>query len=517
MTTENLFTLLTLWMIKPLLISLIILAGTFLLRKKSAALQHFWLASGVLAIVLLPVFAPIIPSISWQILPAQNSDNQQVMTQWFYLLLEGLQHPRRILIIFALYFLVASWLLSYFWVGVWQLYRQTRTASMCRDKELQDILHQLHFELGIDRKISLCTSTVVYSPQTWGLWRPVIMLPVAAADWSSDRKLAVLIHELGHIARWDWATTILVKVVCALFWFLPPVWWLVARLEQCAEMACDDFIYRLRDRHVSYAENLLALAQTPKVMSGDTNTPALPMAGHAPIYYRIQAILDHQRSHSPVAPETGQYWILTLIMLLLPLAALQVMPIRETLLAKLWVVQQHSKPSALDDDNAVVSDTQLLLSDRQRLQALKQGILTHQIPQRPTRYIDQVKIIAERPKFIESLAIQDATLAIEPPLILIEGYMPLQTLVPEYPRAALHQAIEGQVTVKFTIAMDGTVVDPVIVHAQPRRVFDRAVLAAIKEWRYRPQIFNGNPVELEGVTEIFTFQLAPASADARRR
>src|SRR5690606_4800797 len=208
---------------------------------------------------------------------------------------------------------------------------QTREANECRDAEMQCLLRELCAQLGIERQVSLVTSEAVLSPQMWGVWRPVITLPVNAVNWSSERKLSVLIHELGHVARYDWATTILVKILCALFWFLPPVWWLAARLNHCAEMACDDFIYRLRDKHIAYAENLLAFA-APKTSAVDT-TPALPMAGHAPMFYRIQAILDQRRPHTPVAPEARQYWVLTLFMLLLPLAGLQLILIGETFLA----------------------------------------------------------------------------------------------------------------------------------------------------------------------------------------
>lgn len=511
MTTETLFTLLTLWVIKPLLVCCFILVGMIFLRKKSAALQHFWLASGIFALILLPILTPIIPSIPWQVLPAQDSDSQGLIMTWCYWLVTNLQQPHWLLVISASYFLVASWLLSYFCLGVWLLRQQTRAASHSGDIELQTLLQQLCFELGIGRKITLCVSPTLHSPHTWGLYRPTIMLPSSASQWTSERKLAVLIHELGHIARWDWAITILVKVVCALFWFLPPVWWLVARLEQHAEMACDDFIYRLREQTVNYAENLLALALTPAIVEDKSYSPALPMAGHAPIYYRIQAILDQRRSHAPVAPETGQYWVLIIILLLLPLTALQVMPIREVLLAQLWLMQQPINVLTLDTVTTAATNKHTTLIDASYLKALKQELFNQEFPEHPTRSIEQIKVIAEWPEFVEPLAGQVLPIAFEPPLILVESYIPLQTIVPQYPRAALQRGLEGWVEVQFTIALDGSVVDPIIVHAQPRKVFDRAVLTALKEWRYQPQTFNNNPVLLKGVTEVFTFQLASSS------
>jgi beta-lactamase regulating signal transducer with metallopeptidase domain len=467
MTTESLIALLTLWIIKPLLIIVVIFLGAFLLRKTSAALQHFWLATGVFAVLLLPLLSPFMPTLEWQILPAAGNHDQNPIIAWCYSLMADINQPQLLLAVFTAYTLVATWMLFYFLLGLWQLRLQTRAASACSDAELQTLSQELCVELGIERRVNLLISKDVRSPQMWGLWRATITLPINAAHWSSERKLAVLIHELGHVARYDWATTIVVKVVCALFWFLPPVWWLAARLDHCAEMACDDFIYRLRDKHLAYAESLLAFAQPltapstkpltkqqaqPMTLTNaqntrtGSNTPALSMAGHAPMFYRIQAILDSRRSHSPVAPEARQYWVLTLTMLLLPLAALQLMPIRETLLVNLLIVQEagnrNNIPIVAPTTNANDHETRLLTSET--LRQLKQEIISNDYPHQLARQVDNVTVVAERPTLGNDWAIEadEVSLAVALPSIRIEGYMPLDTMIPVYPHNALQRGIE---------------------------------------------------------------------------
>lgn len=522
MTTEGMIALLTLWVIKPLLIIAVIFFGAFLLRKTSAALQHFWLATGVVAVLVLPLLSPVLPALEWQILPALTDQDQHPLAAWFYQLLAWLNQSQFRLMLMAVYTLLASWLLFYFLLGLLQLRLQTRAASLCDDIELQTLLQELRIELGVERNIYLRISRDVQSPQVWGLWRPTITLPVNATRWSSERKLAVLIHELGHVARCDWGTMIVVKIVCALFWFLPPVWWLATRLDHCAEMACDDFIYRLRDKHLAYAESLLAFAQPQATgssakLSGN-NIPALPMAGHAPMFYRIQAILDSRRPRTPVAAEARQYWVLTLIMLLLPLAALQLIPIRETLLAKFLIIQEASNEPRSEAES-VAQRHQTRILDAETLRQLKQEIVSSRYPQPITTDIDQITVVAEPPKLINDWNPDAETenLAMSLPSIRIEGYMPLETLIPVYPRNALQREIEGEVIVRFTISADGRVQEPQILHAQPQRVFDRAVLTALREWRFKPQIINGNPVVLQGVIETFTFQLESPESDPRRR
>ena len=62
---------------------------------------------------------------------------------------------------------------------------------------------------------------------------------------------------------------------------------------------------------------------------------------------------------------------------------------------------------------------------------------------------------------------------------------------PEYPREALRDSVSGEVTVAFTVNADGSVGAANVVSSNPRNVFDRAAVAAIKKWRFAPP---GEPV-----------------------
>ena len=104
------------------------------------------------------------------------------------------------------------------------------------------------------------------------------------------------------------------------------------------------------------------------------------------------------------------------------------------------------------------------------------------------------------------------------PLIHMQGYMPAEMVIPIYPRNALERGTEGEVIVEFSIAEDGTIFDPHILKSHPRNLFDKAVLAALKDSRYHPQIIDGIPVIIEGVTEVFTFQIQqPLIAEQRQQ
>ncbi len=58
---------------------------------------------------------------------------------------------------------------------------------------------------------------------------------------------------------------------------------------------------------------------------------------------------------------------------------------------------------------------------------------------------------------------------------------------PEFPSEALRRNINaGSVKAKLTIGADGKVLDVEILESEPRRVFDRASIEALKEWRFEP-------------------------------
>jgi protein TonB len=69
--------------------------------------------------------------------------------------------------------------------------------------------------------------------------------------------------------------------------------------------------------------------------------------------------------------------------------------------------------------------------------------------------------------------------------------VPLVRVPPQYPIRAAERGIEGWVVLRFTITATGTVENPTVVAAQPKRIFDRAAIRALKKWKYRPRIVDG--------------------------
>ncbi|MDX1519621.1 MAG: TonB family protein [Gammaproteobacteria bacterium] len=85
---------------------------------------------------------------------------------------------------------------------------------------------------------------------------------------------------------------------------------------------------------------------------------------------------------------------------------------------------------------------------------------------------------------------------------IVTDIVPTIKIPPDYPRRALRSGIEGVVTVEFTIDTGGNVQDPVIIEADPPKIFDRAVLKAIKKWKFNPEMKDGQPIEIRARQDV---------------
>lgn len=86
--------------------------------------------------------------------------------------------------------------------------------------------------------------------------------------------------------------------------------------------------------------------------------------------------------------------------------------------------------------------------------------------------------------------------------------VPLVKILPRYPMRAKSRGInEGWVKVRFIIAKNGLVKNPVVVSSKPKGIFDRAALRAIAKWKFQAKIIDGVPFE-QHASQIVKFSLS---------
>jgi TonB family protein len=66
-------------------------------------------------------------------------------------------------------------------------------------------------------------------------------------------------------------------------------------------------------------------------------------------------------------------------------------------------------------------------------------------------------------------------------------------VAPLFPLSARKKNISGWVDVQFTVNTDGSVSDPTVAGAEPAGVFEQPATDAVRKWRYRPILRDGQP------------------------
>lgn len=81
---------------------------------------------------------------------------------------------------------------------------------------------------------------------------------------------------------------------------------------------------------------------------------------------------------------------------------------------------------------------------------------------------------------------------------------------PVYPEKALAEEIEGSVVLDLVIRKDGTVAEVTVLRCKPTGWgLEQAAVEAVRQWRYEPARFRGEPVEVQ-LTVYVEFKLPDA-------
>ena len=147
--------------------------------------------------------------------------------------------------------------------------------------------------------VRVFTSARVTVPMTWGVRRPVIVLPDNHSGWTEEMFHAALRHECAHIRHGDAARRWLGTVVSALWWPHPLVWAAFRRWKLEQERACDDAVLTHGGDAADYAQQLIGAARNAR-LSGCQSAAALIMAGPSGLETRLRSVLNGATDRSAV-------------------------------------------------------------------------------------------------------------------------------------------------------------------------------------------------------------------------
>ena len=183
---------------------------------------------------------------------------------------------------------IISWLLGmllcwfYLISGLFHLHYLQRHKVTLLSPEWNARFDHLCQQMRVSRKVGLYISEIVDEPITFQFLKPVILLPVSLFTGLTTTQIEVLIlHELAHIRRRDFAVNLLQTLIEILFFYHPALWWISRKVREEREHCCDDAVLAIHNDPVLYSEALTQIQLhhfSPKkrlVMSATGNKSAL--------------------------------------------------------------------------------------------------------------------------------------------------------------------------------------------------------------------------------------------------
>ncbi|HEU4938184.1 MAG TPA: M56 family metallopeptidase [Vicinamibacterales bacterium] len=499
-----------------------------LLARRSAALRHCVLAVTIFssaAVVPLSLFLP-----SWDVrLPAWSRGGSRVTSAVTVATIattvdsasvpRGVDVETIITVGWAAGFVFMALLLV---VEGWRLVRiSARAQQVCRRPWIS-LAEQIGESYDLRRRVALLQTDAADLLATWGLWRPLVLLPSHAGNWSDERMRIVLSHELAHIRRNDWFIQIAAETVRTMFWFNPLVWIACTRLRRESEQACDDVVLGAEIPAREYAEHLLEIARKCRNPRAAWIS-ATPMARSSTLERRIAAMLNPGLNRRTVSRSSAISTIALLLAVTLPTAAFRAAQTSPATLTG----------SVYDPTGAVVPGVTLTLENaqEQKQQATSRADGRFDFPQvAPGKYVLSASLPGFRSlkqefelksardwdraitlqvgELQETISVRERRVtgpvgASQPQgaqRLRVGGNIkvPTKTLdvKPTYPKSMRDAGREGLVPIEAIIGTDGTVTSVRVLTAQVHPDFAIAAVDAVRQWKFTPTLLNGAPVEV---------------------
>jgi len=213
-----------------------------LFRGRSAVIRFTVWFSTLLAVVSLPLLVRNNSTVSWR---KPELELSSVWAKDFFIAWAA----------------IASVLLLRLGGSLWHVRRLRRECREIDPREHPDLVETVRRNV-IGREVALLVSDEIRVPTALGFFRPAVVLPVwALRELSSEELKVILLHEMAHLRRWDDWTNLAQKILKALFFFHPAVWWIEGRLTLEREMACDDIVLQQTANPAGYAASLVSIAE----------------------------------------------------------------------------------------------------------------------------------------------------------------------------------------------------------------------------------------------------------------
>ena len=172
------------------------------------------------------------------------------------------------------------------WLAIgWARLRSYRKRAR-RIAPLPALIERLQLLTGA--RAQVCLSQKVHCPVTFGVSRPVILLPHGFLEMDETHQEAIACHELLHVKRSDWLFTLFEEAIRSFFWFHPAMWWVLGRIQLAREQVVDRQVIETTQARRPYLE---ALAKMANAKLHPQASAVLPFSRKPHLTQRVALIL----------------------------------------------------------------------------------------------------------------------------------------------------------------------------------------------------------------------------------
>lgn len=168
---------------------------------------------------------------------------------------------------------------------------------------------------------TICTSPSIASPVCVGFLKPSIVLPETSRDWDEKQRLAVILHEYGHVTGRDNLLRAVALLACAIYWFHPLIWLAYFKFKQEQEIVADNFVLSRGVTPSSYAEMLIDIVKSIQA-SDKQSVLATNMGSYSFFPSRMKAILSKNRIRKQMTKFQINTASLLLLLVFTPIAVI---------------------------------------------------------------------------------------------------------------------------------------------------------------------------------------------------
>jgi beta-lactamase regulating signal transducer with metallopeptidase domain len=204
-----------------------------------------------------------------------------------------------------------AWLLLGFWGVRWLL-----GASGSPSRATQDLYDELTSgRLSTHRRAALRVSSRVQRPVLVGIFRPTILIPPSYDEPNPSSELLTLslLHEIAHAEQSDPLFGTVANLAQAVWFLLPPVWWIRSRLLIDQEFLADRRASLQYGTSSAYAASLLSVAESQLETTRGKRLrahiemwrPVQKTVADSPLFQRMLMLLQ---CPYPVKPRVSRPW-----------------------------------------------------------------------------------------------------------------------------------------------------------------------------------------------------------------